>query len=189
MFRVLAAFAVLARCWRLPRGGRGFPDRVAAWPGAAVPAPGAKTFSGFEDERNGVFVRLVALPPSAFATIEKTMTNEAMRKQGMAVEKRETLKLGNTNALLAVVRQNAGKTRIRKWLMIVPIDNITALVSMETPIPAPAPYSDDVIRATLLTLATRPTVPDAEQLKLCRSRSATRPACALSASYRAPRCN
>jgi hypothetical protein len=167
VFRVLAAFAVLAS---LPTSAHAadavFPTASRLGLVPPFPLQAAKTFSGFEDERNGVFVRLVALPPSAFATIEKTMTNEAMRKQGMAVEKRETLKLGNTNALLTVVRQSAGKTRIRKWLMIVPIDNITALVSMETPIPAPAPYSDDVIRATLLTLTTRPTVPDAEQLKL-----------------------
>jgi hypothetical protein len=167
VFRVLAACAVLAA---LPASA---PAADAVFPTASrlglvppFPLQAAKTFSGFEDERNGVFVRLVALPPSAFADIEKTMTNEAMRKQGMAVEKRETLKLGANNAILAVVRQSAGKTRIRKWLMIVPVDNITALVSMETPIPAPAPYSDEVIRATLLTLATRPHIPDAEQLKL-----------------------
>jgi hypothetical protein len=167
VLRVLAACAALAS---LPASIAAadviFP--VASRLGLAPPFPlkAATTFPGFEDERNGVFIRLVALPANAYAAIEKTMTNEALRKQGMTVEKRETLTVGGANAILAIVRQNAGPARIRKWLLIVPIDNITALVSTETPIPAPAAYSDAIIRTTLLSLATRPSVPDAEQLTL-----------------------
>ena len=59
-----------------------------------VPPPGlsaSASFPGFEDPDNNVFVRLVALPGNAFAEIEKTMTNDALRKQGMTVEKRENL--------------------------------------------------------------------------------------------------
>ena len=166
-FRVLAACAVLAYL-PVAAGAAEAVFPVASRLGLVAPFPlkPATTFSGFEDERNNVFVRLVALPAGAFATIEKTMSNEAMRKQGMTVEKRETPKLGANNAILTIVRQNAGTTRIRKWLLITPIDNITALVSMETPIPPPAPYSDEVIRTTLLSLATRPNVPDVEQLTL-----------------------
>ena len=134
-----------------------------------VPPPelkGATSFPGFEDEKNGVFVRLVALPGNAFAEIEKTMTNDALRKQGMTVEKREAVPLGGNNALLAIVRQDTSAGRIRKWLLIVTIDNLTALVSMEIPIPAPAAYTDAVIRTTLTSLATRPNVPADEQLTL-----------------------
>ena len=61
-----------------------------------VPPPGLKpatAFPGFEDPEHGVFIRLVALPGIAFAEIEKTMTNDALKKQGLTVDKRETLSI------------------------------------------------------------------------------------------------
>lgn len=134
-----------------------------------VPPEGLKpagTFPGFEDLTNNVFVRLVALPGNAFAEIEKTMTNEALKKQGMTVEKRESLKLASSNAILVIARQDTNAGRIRKWLVIAPIDKLTALVSLEMPAKTPAAYPDDAIRAALATLATRPTIPDSEQLML-----------------------
>ncbi len=124
----------------------------------------ATTYPGFENEQKSVFVRLVALPGNAFPEIEKTMTNEALKKQGMTVEKRETLKLGASNAILAIVRQDTPAGRIRKWLLIAPVDNLTALVSVEMPATTPAPYTDAVIRASLMSVTSRPHVPTEEQL-------------------------
>jgi len=134
-----------------------------------VPPDGLKassTFIGFEDPTNNVFARVVALPGDAFSEIEKTMTNDALKKQGMTVEKRDTLKLAGGNALVAIVRQDTSAGRIRKWLVIAPVDNMTALISFEMPATTPAPYSDAAIRASLATLTARPTVPDSEQLML-----------------------
>jgi hypothetical protein len=134
-----------------------------------VPPPGMKTataFPGFEDEQNGVFIRIVALPGPAFAEIEKTMTNDALKKQGMTVEKRESVPIGGANAILVIVRQDTATERIRKWLMIAPVDNLTALVSLEMSAKPPAPYSDAVIRAALTSLTSRPRVPADEQLTL-----------------------
>jgi hypothetical protein len=134
-----------------------------------VPPPDLKlatTFPGFENEQKGVFIRLVALPAVAFAEIEKTMTSEALKKQGMVVEKRESLPLASGNAILATVRQETAAGRIRKWLLIAPIDNLTALVSLEMPASAPPPYPDAVVRAALASLATRDRVPAEEQLAL-----------------------
>ena len=65
------------------------------------PASARHRFPGFEDQQNGVFVRLVALPAEAFSEIEKTMTNEALKKQGMTVEKREPSTASGGNAILA----------------------------------------------------------------------------------------
>jgi hypothetical protein len=126
----------------------------------------ATSFSGFEDETNHVYVRLIALPGEAFAQIEKTMTNDALKKQGMAVEKRETVPIAGANAILVVARQDTSAGRIRKWLLIAPIDNMTAMVSLELPMPAPASYPDAVVRATLTSLAMRAKVPAEEQLRL-----------------------
>jgi len=132
-----------------------------------VPAPGleaAAAFPGFEDAQHGVFVRLVALPGGAFDTIEKTMTNEALKKEGMTVEKRESLPLGSGNAILAIVRQDTPNERIRKWLLIAPVGDLTALVSLEMSAKSPAPYTDAAIRAMLVSLVARASVPADEQL-------------------------
>jgi hypothetical protein len=126
----------------------------------------AASFAGFEDETNHVYARLIALPGNAFAEIEKTMTNDALKKQGMTVEKRETVPIAGANAILVVARQDTPAGRVRKWLLIAPIDNLTALVSLELPVPAPAPYPDAVVRATLTSLTIRAQVPAEEQLAL-----------------------
>ena len=126
----------------------------------------ATTFPGFENEQKGVFARLVALPGNAFPEIEKTMTNDALKKQGMTVEKRESLPLGTGNAILVIVRQDTPAGRIRKWLLIASIDDLTALVSLEMPATTPAPYADEVIRTSLTSLTTRPHVPAEEQLMM-----------------------
>ena len=124
----------------------------------------ATSLSGFEDRQNNVFVRLVALPGQAFAEIEKTMTSDVLKKQGLAIERRETVALASGNAILVVARQEAGAERIRKWLLIAPIDGMTALVSFEMPAKAPARYSDRTIRAALTSVAARKVVPVDEQL-------------------------
>jgi hypothetical protein len=133
-----------------------------------VPPPGMRasaSFPGFEDRDSNAFIRLVALPGSAFAEIEKTMSAAALKKQGMSIEKRESFPMPTGKALLVVAQQSAGTTRIRKWLLIAPLGEITALASVEIPLsvrryPAPA------IRTSLATLATRPYVPVDEQLTL-----------------------
>jgi hypothetical protein len=133
------------------------------------PPPGmepSKSFPGFEDTENNVFIRLVALPGNAFAEIEKTLTKDALRKQGMTVEKREALKLRGGRAILLVARQEADKIRIRKWLLVAPLGEVTALVSFELPVQAAARYPEAAIRKSLLTVVARAKVPDEEQLEL-----------------------
>jgi hypothetical protein len=126
----------------------------------------ATTFPGFEDTGKGAFIRLIALPAAAFAEIEKTMTNDAIKKQGMAVEKRDTLKLPTGNAMLVLVKQETPAGRLRKWLLIAPLENITAMVSFEMQATATPAYSDDAVRKAFATLTARTTVPDNEQLML-----------------------
>jgi len=134
-----------------------------------VPPPGltaSTSFQGFEDRDNGVFVRLIALPGKAFVAIEKTMTNDALRKQGLTIDKRENFALPSGKGLLVVARQQADSVRIRKWLLIAPIGDVTALVSFEMPNKAAARYPEAAIRAALATLAVRSVVPAKEQLAL-----------------------
>jgi hypothetical protein len=134
-----------------------------------VPPPGmtaATTFPGFEDRENSAFIRLIALPGPAFGEIEKTMTNDALKKQGMTVEKRENFPLPGGKSILVIVRQEANAVRIRKWLLIAPLGELTALVSVELPDATAARYPATAVRKALTTLAARSTVPVEEQLTL-----------------------
>jgi len=102
----------------------------------------------------------------AFAEIENTMTSDALRKQGMAIEKRENFEVANGKAVLLTARQQANTMAIRKWLLIASFGDITAMVSFETPNKPVAAYPETEIRAALASLAVRATVPVEEQLAL-----------------------
>ena len=124
------------------------------------------SFPGFEDRQNNVFIRLVALPDKAYAEIEKSMTNDALKKQGVIVEKREPFKVDDTSGLLVVARQEAKPDRIRKWLLVAPLKGITGLISFEMPLDGKQRYNDAAIRSALASVVSRPHIPNEEQLRL-----------------------
>jgi hypothetical protein len=164
----IAASALWAVLGALPAASADAVFPIASRLGLVPPAGlnVSTSFPGFEDDQKNAFIRLIALPAQAFAEIEKTMTNDAMKKQGMTVEKRETLKLPGGNAMLVIVRQGTPAGPLRKWLLIAPMDNLTAMVSFEMQAKSPPPYSDATIRTALATLTARATVPVDEQLRL-----------------------
>jgi len=170
VFRTLAACAV-AVALLLPSLAPARADAV--FPVASkiglVPPPGLKpatAFPGFENPEHDVFIRLAALPAEAFGQIETTVTDEALKKQGLTVEKRDSLPLPNGNGILLVARQDAGATPIRKWLLIAPLGEVTAMASFEMPATEPPTYSDAAVRAALASVVARPEVPVEEQLVL-----------------------
>jgi hypothetical protein len=169
MLAALLTFASTARLLAAqpaPKEGPQFPlaSRIGL-----TPPPGmtlSTAFQGFEDSKNNVFMRLVAMPENAYAEIEKTMTNQALKKQNITVEKRETFALPASKGLLIVARQEAKNIKLRKWLLIAPVGGLTALVSMEIPLEAANAYSETAIRASFASLAARPAIPAEEQLAL-----------------------
>jgi hypothetical protein len=68
--------------------------------------------------------------------------------------------------ILIIAQQNTNAARIRKWLLIAPLGEITALVSVEIPLSVAARYPAPAIRAALTTLVARAHVPVEEQLTL-----------------------
>jgi len=134
-----------------------------------VPPPGmtpSNAFPGFEDRKNDAYIRLVMLPGKAFAELEQTMSSDALRKQGMEIEKRENFEIANGKAILLTARQHAQTMTIRKWLLIASIRGVTAMVSFETPDKPTAAYPETAIRAALASLTVRTTMPVKEQLAL-----------------------
>jgi hypothetical protein len=162
-FAILVLLALGAPAWAadvvFPAGSR---IGLAPPPGVTP----SRNFFGFEDPFNNVALVIAALPPDAFAELERSTSAEALQKQGLTVEKRETHALAANKAFLVVARQQADGMRMRKWIFALAAPDLTALVSMQVPDAASNAYPEAAIRAALMSVAVRPTVPVEEQLSL-----------------------
>ncbi|MGD0332408.1 MAG: hypothetical protein ABSA90_04030 [Xanthobacteraceae bacterium] len=125
----------------------------------------ADAFFGFMDVNKDAAILIAALPAAAYSQIEKTMDTEALRKQGITLDKREPMQLNVGKGFLFTGRQVVDKARYRKWLLVAAASDLTALVTVQVPEQENA-YPDRVVRAALATLAVRPSVPQAEELSL-----------------------
>ena len=123
------------------------------------------TFVGFADPNKDAAILITALPAAAYSQINKTLDTEALRKQGISLDKREPIELTVGKGFLFTGRQSADKAHYRKWLLVAEAGDLTALVTVQVPEQENA-YSDRVVRAALATLAVRPTVPQEEELSL-----------------------
>jgi hypothetical protein len=121
-------------------------------------------FSGFADQGKDAVILLAVLPAEAFSQIEKTMDADALKKEGITLDKREPLQLGVGKAFLFTGREVAEKTHYRKWLLVAAMNDVTALVNVQAP--ESSVYSEQVVRAALMTLSLRAIIPEAEQLSL-----------------------
>jgi hypothetical protein len=126
----------------------------------------SRSFFGFEDPENNAAIILVALPGQAYADLDRSVTADALKRQGVALESREPMMLSTGKAFLVVGRQDVDKTKIRKWILVASSPALTALVTIQIPDRAKARYPDAAIRTILSTVAIRATVPVEEQLGL-----------------------
>jgi len=166
--RALVVFAVLALA---AQAAPARAEEATFPPGSRVglvPPPGmavSKTFEGFADPAKDAAILIAVLPAGAFAEIEKVLDTDALKKQGVTVEKRESLQLSFGRGILLVGRQVADKAHYRKWLLVASANDLTAMVTVQVPDPDDS-YTDAALRASLATLAVRATVPEAEELGL-----------------------
>src|SRR6516225_6223224 len=131
-------------------------------PAGMVPS---RTFEGFEEPGTKATILLTTLPANAYEQLAKTMVPEAMKKEGIEVERRDPIEFPAGKGFVLSGRQTIEKERYRKWLLIASTDNLTALVNVQIPEQA-ANYSEEAVRAAFVTLAVRPQIPEAEQLSL-----------------------
>ncbi len=104
---------------------------------------------GFGDPQHKSAIMILEMPPQAFSEVEKAMSADILKRQGVAVAFRETLNLKNGKALLIGGRQTVEGTQLRKWIMVAETPSSTALVTALVPDTAKNAYSDAVIRAAL----------------------------------------
>jgi len=129
-------------------------------PSGMVPS---KTFPGFEDPDKDAAILLAAQSPAVYADLKKGLDADVLKKEGITVVKREDIPLAFGTATLVTAKAQADKKTYRKWLMIGQAKNVTALVNAQVPETETA-YPDAAIRAALLTLTVRESVPDTEKL-------------------------
>jgi hypothetical protein len=122
-------------------------------------------FIGFEDPQKNAAILFTTLPAQAYDSLDKSMVPEAMKKDGIEIDKREPIQLNIGKGFLLSGTQTINKARYRKWLLVTTAGNVTALVTIQVP-DQDAAYPDKTLRDTLATLAMRDSVPDAEQLSL-----------------------
>jgi hypothetical protein len=133
-----------------------------------VPPPdmvASEAFDGFSDPNKDAVIVIAVLPAAAYAQIDKTLDLEALKRQGVNLEKREPMQLSFGKGFLLLGRQTTAKGRFKKWLMAVSASDLTALITVQVPEQDTA-YPDRVIRAALATVAVRAKVPEAEELGL-----------------------
>jgi len=166
MLALLVALTCAPASAEGPHQGPVFPagSRVGLVPpdGFAVNA----AIHGFDDKANDAAFLIFEMPGPAFSQIEQSMTAAALKKQGMALEKREELPLADGKAVLVSGPQEAEHVKVRKWILIAALGQLTALVTVQVPETAKDLYPDKVIRAALSTLTSRATVPVEELLSL-----------------------
>jgi hypothetical protein len=126
----------------------------------------SESFRGFEDRTNNAAILLVEMPAQAQQEIEKAMTAEGLKKQGVTVDKRETVAIKDGKGLLFIGRQMSDGTKLRKWILVGSTPKTTALVTAIVPESVANLYPDDAIRTALVSLAVRDSVPIDEQMRL-----------------------
>jgi hypothetical protein len=125
----------------------------------------SKTFPGFEDPDKDAAILLAAQSPAVYEDLKTGIDPDVLKKGGITVQKREDIPLSFGTATLVTGKALTDNKTYRKWLMIGQAKNVTALVNAQVPENEKA-YSDEAMRAALLTLAVRETVPDAEKLSV-----------------------
>jgi len=138
-------------------------SRVGLVPPAGMTV--SDSFAGFADPDKNAAILITILPAEAYAHVEKSLEPEALKKQGISIEKRETMQLAVGKAILIVGRQVVDKDHFRKWLLVAAANDLTALVGVQVPENDSA-YPDSVVRAALASLSVRETVPKDEELRL-----------------------
>jgi hypothetical protein len=134
-----------------------------------VPPPGfvaSKRFPGFENTDNGGSIVLFNLPPQAYADIEKSMTAEAFKAQGITEEKRENLTLPSGKGVLVIGSEQENGQKFRKWMFLGSVPAAIAIAAVRIPGNALKDYPDSVIKTSLLTMTARASVPIEEQISL-----------------------
>ena len=125
----------------------------------------SRRFTGFERRGGGATVSVVELPPNAFAELVTNFTDANLLSQGLAVEKREPVKIGEAEGMLFSGEQPAdpgtpGPT-VRKLLLLVGDPTVTGLIVAQF---LPDSETEAAMRALVTGVKVRPALSLTQQV-------------------------
>jgi hypothetical protein len=164
---IFAAFgAALAFAAPAPAADAVFPP--ASHIGLVAPATmkPSQSFRGFEDRDASASILILEIPAQAFEGVEKQLSPEAIKKDGLIEEKRETVTLNGAKGLLLAGTQETDNKKYRKWLLLASWPEGASLIAFQVPDENKSKYPEASVRAALLSATLRPVVPVDEQLRL-----------------------
>ena len=126
----------------------------------------SQTFRGFEDRDASASILILEIPAQAFAGVEKQLSPEVLKKEGMVEEKRETVTLHGAKGLLLAGTQESENKKFRKWLLLASWPEGGSLVAFQVPEENKSKYPEASVRAALMSVTLRSVVPVDEQLRL-----------------------
>jgi hypothetical protein len=123
-------------------------------------------FRGFEDRAANASILILEIPSQAIPGVEKQLSPEALKKEGMVEDKREAVTVNGGKGLLLSGTQESDNKKFRKWLLLASWPQGASLVAFQVPDENKSKYPDAAARAALMSVTLRPSVPIDEQLQL-----------------------
>ena len=136
-------------------------SRIGLVPPEAMQA--SRRFLGFENTAKQASIALMEMPATAYDAVTADLTKESLKAQGVTLTSRETVKVGDRDALLISGDQAVGTAKLRKWLLVTADPAGTALVIGEAG--SRQGYSDREMRAALLSVALKGPLSIEDQMK------------------------
>jgi len=165
---IFAATALASLAWAVPAAAADAVFPPASHIGLVAPATmkPSPSFRGFEDRDASASILILEIPAQAYAGVEKQLSTEALKKDGVVEEKRETVTLKGAKGLLIAGTQESENKKYRKWLLLASWPEGASLVAFQVPDANKSKYPEASVRAALLSVTLRPVVPVDEQLGL-----------------------
>jgi hypothetical protein len=166
---IFAATALVGLAWAAaPARAADAVFPLASHIGLVAPATmtPSQTFRGFEDRDAKASILILEVPAQAYEGVEKQLTPEALKKDGLVEEKRETVTLNGAKGLLLAGTQETDKKKYHKWLLLASWPEGASLIAFQVPDENKSKYPEASVRAALLSVTLRSVVPVDEQLRL-----------------------
>lgn len=122
----------------------------------------SKRFSGFENSEKATAITFSEMPPEAYNELAAGLTKDALKRQGIDVTARESLKIGAASGIL-ISGAMTGAVKGRKWVLAVKGADMTALLIAQVEGGADG-YSEQQMRKALTSVALRGPVALDEQI-------------------------
>ncbi|MGO4706041.1 hypothetical protein AB4072_09735 [Microvirga sp. 2MCAF38] len=122
----------------------------------------SKRFSGFENPDRAAGISFVEMPPEAYPQLLSGLSNDALKRQGMSVTGRETVKLDGRPGVL-ITGSLLGSNGGRKWVLALKDQGLTALLIAQIQGDGDG-YSDTQMLQALKSVALRGPVSLDEQI-------------------------